>query len=135
MPILAVSYGTSSMSLSCRVQEIWSYKITNAYRTVKHCLIQGLTAPIVMGMSLCLNMSLYTSVFAASNGTSFVSVEGRVQEIQSHKLTRVHQNHEKWFISRAHSSISGGDVIILLHTIINVNLCCIQRFESHVHRW
>ena len=25
--------------------------------------------------------------------TSFVSVEGRVDEIQSHKLTRVHQNH------------------------------------------
>ena len=31
--------------------------------------------------------------FAVSNGTSFMSVEGRVQEIQSHKFTCVHQNH------------------------------------------
>ena len=132
---LAVSYGTSSMSISSRVQEIWSHKITNAYRTMKHGLLQGLTAPIVTGMSLCLNMSLSTSTFAVSNGTSFVSVEGRVQEIQSHKFTHVHQNHEKWFISRAHSSISDGDVTILLHTLINFNLCCIQRFKSDVHRW
>ena len=49
--MLAVSYGISSMSSSCRVQEIWSHKITNAYRAMKHGLLQGLTAPIVMGMS------------------------------------------------------------------------------------
>ena len=34
-----------------RVQEIRSHKISNAYRTMKHGLPQGLTAPIVMGMS------------------------------------------------------------------------------------
>ena len=94
MPILAVSYSISSMSLSCRVQKIWSHKITNAYRTMKHGLLQGLTAPIVMGMSQYLNFFFETSIFAVSNGTSFVSVEGRVQEIQSHKFTRVHQNHK-----------------------------------------
>ena len=33
------------------------------------------------------------------NGTSFVSVEGRVQEIQLHTFTPVHHDHEKWFIS------------------------------------
>ena len=60
-----------------------------------------------------------------------MSVEGRVQEIQSHKLTHVHQNHEKWFISQAHSSISDGDLTILSHTLINFNLCYIQRFKSH----
>ena len=32
--ILAVSYRTSSMLLSCRVQEIWLHKITNVYTTV-----------------------------------------------------------------------------------------------------
>ena len=56
--LLAVSYGTGSISLSSRVQEIWSHKITNAYRTIKHGILQGLTAPIAMGMSLCLNTSL-----------------------------------------------------------------------------
>ena len=44
--------------LSCRVQEIWSHKMTNAYRTMKHGLLQGLTAPIAMGMSQCMSMSL-----------------------------------------------------------------------------
>ena len=38
-------------------------------------------------------------------------------------------------ISRAHSSISDGDITILLDTLINFNLCCIQQFESHVYRW
>ena len=28
-----------------------------------------------------------------------------------------------------------GDVTILLHTVINFNLYCIQRFKSHVDRW
>ena len=51
-------------------------------RTMKHDLLQGLTAPILTGMLLTI---------AVSNGTSFVSVEGRVQEIQSHKFTRVHR--------------------------------------------
>ena len=68
------------MSISSRVQEIWSHKITNAYRTMKHGLLQGLTAPIMMGMSLCLNTSI-NSIFAVSNGTSVVSIEGMVQEI------------------------------------------------------
>ena len=35
------------------------HKITNAYRTMKHGLLQRLTAPIVMQMSPCLNTSLY----------------------------------------------------------------------------
>ena len=53
--------------------------------------MEGLTVLIVMEMSQSLNTSLETSV---SNGTSFVYVEGRVQEIPSHKFTLVHQNHE-----------------------------------------
>ena len=65
---------------------------------------------------------LQTSIFAVSNGTSFKSVEGMLQWIQSHKLTLVHQNHEKWFISWAHSSKSDGDVTILLHTLIGASL-------------
>ena len=38
--------------------EVYKGKITNAYRTMKHGLLQGLTAPIVMGMSQYLNMFL-----------------------------------------------------------------------------
>ena len=38
------------ISIDFRVQEIWSHKITNAYRTMKNALIQGLTAPNVMKM-------------------------------------------------------------------------------------
>ena len=110
MPILAVPYSISCMSLSYRVQEIWSHKITNAYRTMKHGLLQGLTAAIMNGMSQYLNTFLETSIFAVSNGTHFVSVEGRVQKIQSHKFTCVHQI---LFISWAHSSTSDGDVTIL----------------------
>ena len=58
MLILAVFYDTSSMSISSMVHEIWSHKITNAYRTMRHGLLQGLTVPIAMGMSLGLNMFL-----------------------------------------------------------------------------
>ena len=118
------------MSLTCGFRRYGRTKITNAYRTMKYVLLQRLTFPIAMGRSQCLSTSSYTSIFAVSNDTSFVSVEGRVQKIQSHKFTHVHQNHEKWFISRAHSSISDGNVIILLHTLINFNLCCIQQFQS-----
>ena len=75
----------------------------------------------------------YLQLFV-SNGTGFMSVKGRVQEIQSHKFTRVHQNHGKWFISWANSSVSDGDVTILLHTCIHFNLCYIQEFKSHVRR-
>ena len=53
--ICAVSYGTSSMFISSRMQEIYGHKkITNAYRTMKHGLLQEFTAPIVIGMSPCL---------------------------------------------------------------------------------
>ena len=43
-------------------------------------------------------------------------------------------NHKTWLISLAHSSISDGGVTTLLHTLINFNPCCIQRYKSHVHR-
>ena len=56
MLIFAVSNGTSSTSISCRVQEIWSHKIITMSTTTKHSLLQGLTTPNVMGMSPCLNM-------------------------------------------------------------------------------
>ena len=52
MSILAVPNGISAMSIGCRVQEIWSHKINNPYRTMKHGLLQGLTAPNEMGLSL-----------------------------------------------------------------------------------
>ena len=44
-----------------------------------------------------------------------MSIEKRVQEILSHKFTNLHQNHETWLISQAHSSTSDGDVTTLLH--------------------
>ena len=116
--------------INSTVQEIWSHKITNAYRTMKHGLLQGLTVQIVMGMSLCLNTSLWTSIFAVSNGTSFLSVDGRVQKIQSR--TKI---IEMVYFMGSQLHISDGDVTILLHTLINFNLCCIQWFKSHVHRW
>ena len=102
-------------------------------RHTKHSLLQGLATPNVMGMSPCLNMFLWTSIPVVSNGTSSMSIEERVQEIQSHNFTNLHQNHETWSNSWAHSSISDGDVTILLHTLTNFNSCCIQRYKSHVH--
>ena len=101
---------------------------------MKHSLFQGLTTPNVMGMSPCLNMFLKTSIPAVSNGTSSMSIGERVQEIQSHKCVHLHQNHETWSNSWAHSSISKGDVTTLLHIYINFNPCCIQRYKFHVHR-
>ena len=52
----------------------------------------------------------------------------------THKFTHLYQNHETWLNSWAHSSISDGDVTILLHTLTNFHPCCIQQYNSHVHR-
>ena len=82
-----------------------------------------------------LNMFLYTSIFAVSNSTSFVSVDGRIQEIQSRKFTHVHQNHENGLFHRLTAPYLMEMSQYVLHTVINFNLCCIQRFRSHVHRW
>ena len=110
--LLAVSYGTSSMSF--KLQSSWSHKITNAYRTMKHGLLQGLTAPIAMGITML------EQVFINVN----LSCIQWYQREGFKRYSQTHQNYEKWFISRVHSSISDGDVT-----------CCIQQFESHVHRW
>ena len=41
---------------------------------------------------------------------------------------------KSWNIVEAHSSISDGNVTTLLHTLINFNPCCIQKYKSYVHR-
>ena len=82
--------------------------VTQSYQCVQNGLLQGLTALSAMGMLPCLNTFLETSILVVSNSTSSMFVQGRVQEIQSQKFPHVHQNHETWLISRAHSSISDG---------------------------
>ena len=44
------------------------------------------------------------------------------------------QNHEAWFTSRTHSSNCDGDVTMLEHVFINLNLCCIQWYKFRVCR-
>ena len=44
------------------------------------------------------------------------------------------QNHETWFTSRTHSSNCDGDVTMLEHVFINLNLCCIQWYKFRVCR-
>ena len=41
--LLAVSYGISSMSISCAVQEIWSHKFTNTYSEIEGSYDKALT--------------------------------------------------------------------------------------------
>ena len=107
MPIFAVSYHISSMSLSCMVQEIWSHKITNAYRAMKHGLLQGLTAPIMMGLSLCLIVFINLNL-SCIQWYKFRVCRGKSSRDTVTQIYSCDQNHEKWFISRAHSSISNG---------------------------
>ena len=42
------------------------------------------------------------------------------------------QNHETRFTSRTHSSNYDGDVTMLDHVFINLNLCCIQWYKFRV---
>ena len=104
----------------------WSYSMhasaLNLSRTMKHSLLQGLTAPIVM--SPCLNLIFLISFSAVSNGTSSMSIEERVQKIQSQKFT--HQNHETWLTSWVRSSICHADVINLLHTLIITSILAVS---------
>ena len=75
---LAVSDSAVFISIDCRVQEIWSHKITNAYRTMKHALIQGLSAPNVTRM---LEHVFIKPLLCLMVATSSISTEERVQEI------------------------------------------------------
>ena len=43
-------------------------------------------------------------------------------------------NHETQFTSRTHNSKCDGDVTMLKHVFINLNPCCVQWYEFHVHR-
>ena len=79
-------------------------------KIMKHGRIHGLTAPYLMGMSQYFYIHLQTSILAASNGTSPMSIDHRVQEISLHKITHARQNHKTWLTSWAYSSKSDGDV-------------------------
>ena len=98
------------MSVEGRVQEIQSHKFTRVHQNHKNGLFHGLTAPHLMGMSQYFYIPLQTSVFAASNGSSLMSIGGRVQEIRLDKLTHAHRNCKTWLNSPAYSSKSDGDV-------------------------
>ena len=114
-------------STVCRVQGMWSHRITNAYvRKPTH----GLIVPNLMWMSGHFDTSLQLPILAVSYGISSVSLSCRVQEIsmvtQNYQCV---QNHETWFISRTHSSTCDGDVTILKHVFRNLNPCCIQWYK------
>ena len=77
-------------------------------------------------LGLVVDVQQAMAVLPYPSGTSFVSVEGRVQEIKSHKFTHMHQNHKNglfhgltalhlmhqnrktWLTSPAYSSKSDG---------------------------
>ena len=79
MPILAVSYGTSSMSLSCRVQKIWSHKITKATNYDAGIMYTSLGS-----------MPSLLHVLAVSNNRNSMSTVCRVREIWSHRITNAY---------------------------------------------
>ena len=117
MPILAVSYSTSSMSWSCRVQEIWSHKITNAYRTMKRDFTSRIHSSNCDG-----DVTMLEYVFIYLNLCCIQWYKFRVCTGKGSRDTVTQ-------ITRSQLHIS------LLRTLINFNLCCIQRtgFKSHVH--
>ena len=79
--LLAMSYGTSSMFLSCRVQKIWSHKITKCVQNHETCFTSRTHSSNCDGDVTMLEHVFINLNLAVSNGTSFVSVEGKVQEI------------------------------------------------------
>ena len=81
------------------------HKFTRVYQNHKNGLFHRLTAPHLMGMSQYFYTALQTSIFAASKGSSLMSMGG-VQEIRLDKVTHVHQNHKTWLTSSADSSKS-----------------------------
>ena len=105
MPIFAVPYCASSMSLSGTVLELWSHKITNAYRTMKHGLLQGSNYDGVITMLdyVFINLNLCCIQWYKFHVCRGKGLRDTVTQIYS-----CDQNHEKWFISQAHSSISNG---------------------------
>ena len=72
--------------------------------------ISRLTAPCLMGMSQYFYIPLQTSIIAASNGSSLMSIGGRV-----HKVTYAHQNHKAWLTSQVYSSKSNRGFIFRKH--------------------
>ena len=104
-----MSNNTSSMSTVRSVQEIWSHKITNVYRIMKHGLLQGLTAPLWWGCHYA-----WTHLYEPQS-----LLYPMVQVWQIYVCA---PNQEKWFISQAHGSKFDGDVTILSPTFINFNL-------------
>ena len=84
--IFAVSNDTSFVSVEGKVQEIQSLKFTNVHQNHKNGLYHGLIAPHLMGMSEYFYISLKTSIFAASNGSSLMSIGGRVRRYDWTKL-------------------------------------------------
>ena len=70
-----------------RVQEIVT-SLPIWTKIMKHGWIHGVTAPYLMGMLQNFYTPLQTSILAASNGTSPMSIGQRFQEIWLHKLTQ-----------------------------------------------
>ena len=121
-----MSNSTSSTSTVCRVRQMWSH--TNPYAPKP---THGLAVPNLMWMSRNFNTSLQMPILAVSYGTRSMSLSCRVEEIWSHKITRTVKT---WFTSMTHGSNCDGDVTMLEHVFINLNLCCIQRYKFRVCR-
>ena len=106
--VIAVSNGTSAMSQGFRKYMHTSLPM-HVHQVMKNSLFHGLTAPYLIGMSQCFYIPYkHQSIYAASNGTSLMSIGDKVQEIWLHKVTYANQNHKIWLTSRANSSKSNG---------------------------
>ena len=112
------------------IRKLCSHKITDAYRTMKHGLLQGLTAP--NWMHSWTHLYKPWSLLCPVVQVPCLQREEFRRYCHTHLPIYVHQNRETWLMSWAHSSISHGDDTILLHTLINF---CIQQCKSHVFRW
>ena len=58
----------------------------------------------------------------------------RVYGMVTQNYQCVQKNHETWLTSKTHSSNCDGDVTLLEHVFINLNLCCIQQYKFRVCR-
>ena len=131
-----MSNGTSSTSIEERVQEISHKNLPICTKIMKHGWIHGLTVPYLIGMSQHFYIPLQTSILAASNGTSPMSIGHRVQEIWLHKVTHAHQNHKTWLTSWTYSSKSDG--MSPHHVRISQNRSltwCISDLDSTLCSW
>ena len=111
------------------VTQMWSHRITNAY----------VRKPNTWACSSKFNVNVTTlqQILINANPCCVLRYKFHVFKLygSGDMVTQNYQcvqNHETWFTSRTHSSDCDGDVTILEHIFINLNLCCIQWYKFRV---